>query len=198
MDNGHIKTRPPHAPDSLTPTVGMETDAIERRFQTPGGPRLLDSLDNPQELIAAVTQRGSDLSVAEVLLSELLAEIRGQQLEQYRESRSLQLSGAGAGTFTFLARLGYRLDVGHIAVSVGGASSAATVAVYVSSADDATEEQLADFASGLFGSSPSRTTAHYAQVIPVGPDERLVVKIAGAVASQQASVRVSGMRHVAT
>jgi hypothetical protein len=183
-------------PDDLQPLTRHDEELlIAGKFSATRDPGMLSVLDNPDFLIAEAERRGHSLSVAEVLLSQMLAEQRGPKLEVYRESRTLQLSAGGAGTLTFVTRLGYKTEIYHVAVSVTGASGAATAAVYVSSGDDASEEQLADFASALLGSSPARNVAHYALPIELLPDERLLVKIAGAVASSTASVRIAGRRH---
>ena len=78
MDNNRvpeIKLGEPH-PDSLTPVKGTAETAIEERFHIAGGPALLDTLDDPSQLLAGAMGRGHDLSVAEVILSEILSTLR--------------------------------------------------------------------------------------------------------------------------
>ncbi len=115
-----------------------------------------------------------------------------RQWDFYRALTSVTTDGAGAVTASLEAlQQGWEAEVELIAISVGGASSAAVVQVYRGGVQ---ESQLLDFSTALLGSSPSRQTAFYCPPLRLGNSEGLVVRITGAVASQQVYVRAEGRK----
>lgn len=98
----------------------------------------------------------------------------------------------GAGSHLRPCAVGWEAYVTSVAVSVGGASSAATVVNYNGEAADA---NLFDYANAILGSSPSRIIGFYdPETVYAEPDTALTIVVAGAVASQQVTVRVCGKR----
>lgn len=111
-----------------------------------------------------------------------------------------QASGAGAltvgGGQTNLrpCPAGWEAYVTSIAVTVTGASSAATVAVYNG---DTSDQNLVDYANSLLGSSPSRTVAFYdRETFYVEQGDALTLVLASTAASAVVTVRVSGKRRM--
>lgn len=90
---------------------------------------------------------------------------------------------------------GWEWLVQRLSISIGGASSGATSAVYVTTdPNDVSEPNLVDFASSFLGSSPSRQIADFQQPIWVTSNQFVVVSIASAVASQPVYIRLQGLR----
>ena len=108
-----------------------------------------------------------------------------------------QTDGAGAATIggsgsnLLPAANGWEARIHRVVVTVGGASAAATVANYVGSADP---QNLFDFASAMFGNTPSRVVGGYIDGIYSEQGRHTTIVIAGAVAAQQVTVRVTGRR----
>lgn len=91
-------------PDALTPwTRGYEREGIGRKFDVPAGGGLLDTLDDPAQLIAAANARGHDLSVAEVLLSEMLAHMRADVHRRRQSLRTVGVNQSASG-YTKIAK----------------------------------------------------------------------------------------------
>lgn len=85
-------------PDALTPWPrAYEREAISRKFDVPATVGLLDTLDDPSALIPAVMERGGDLSVAEVILSEILATMRQRTHHQGDSIRSVVIDQGATG-----------------------------------------------------------------------------------------------------
>lgn len=102
----------------------------------------------------------------------------------------------GSGNLTVtcgqpVASNGWEGYVGRVAVTVQGASSAATVANYHGSAADG---NLFDFAGAMIGSSPSRIVADYNTPVYFRDGQHVTVVVTGAVASSGVIVRVEGRR----
>jgi hypothetical protein len=90
--------------DSLTPwTRGYERKAIGQKFNLPTAPSLLDTLDDPSQLIPAALERGADLSVAEVILSEILSTMRQRTHHQGSSAISIPVEQAAAGYTRLIA-----------------------------------------------------------------------------------------------
>lgn len=95
-------------------------------------------------------------------------------------------------------RPGWEWQINRVAVSVTGASAAATVALYVgpefgeTAAPD--ESYLVDFASAMLGNSPSRQISTPNQPYYLNEQDQLAVVIASAAGAGQAFARVEGVR----
>lgn len=102
--------------------------------------------------------------------------------------------GSGNVTVTVaqpVAPNGWEAYIGRVAVTVQGASSAATVGNYHGSVADA---NLFDFSGGMIGNSPSRLVADYHTPVYFGSNTHIVIQVTGAAASQGVIVRVEGRR----
>lgn len=123
---------------------------------------------------------------------------------QYREwERFVLLDGAttdaqggatvgGTGSNLRPCAVGWEAYLTSVAVSVGGASSAATVTNYNGPVDP---QNLFDYANSILGSTPSMIVAFYdVETVYVEPGDALNIVVAGAVATQQVTVRVAGKR----
>lgn len=144
-----------------------------------------------QEFVSQMAEliRHGASGVAAEELADLL------QGRPWTENDGVQLSAGGAGQIQFKIPAGYRVELTRIAVSVSGASAAATVAVYeASSAAQQDESELIDFAAQLFGNNPSRNISPNTEPVDLGPNKFLTIVIAGAAASAQASARVKGRK----
>jgi hypothetical protein len=85
-------------PDALTPYPrAYEREALSRKFDVPASESLLDTLDDPSRLIAAMLERGQELSVAEVLLSEILAQMRRRVHHGYGSNIVVPIVQSAAG-----------------------------------------------------------------------------------------------------
>jgi hypothetical protein len=106
---------------------------------------------------------------------------------------------SGAVVFQFgPVATGWEWKVNRLAISIPGASAAATAAVYVAPGMGETapdESYLVDFASALLGSTPSRNIS-----VPIAPyylteNDVLLVNVAGGAAgTAAASARIDGIR----
>lgn len=102
------------------------------------------------------------------------------------------LTVGGSGSNLRPAATGWEAYLTSIAVTVQGASAAATVTNYNG---DVSDQNLFDYANSMLGNSPSRIVAFYdPEVIYVEPGDAINIVIAGAVASQNVTVRVCGKR----
>jgi hypothetical protein len=102
------------------------------------------------------------------------------------------LTVGGGGTNLIPAPNGWEAFITSIAVTVTGASAAATVTNYNGEVSDA---NLLDFASAMLGNSPSRIIAFYDfEVVYCEQADPLSIVVAGAVASANVTVRVCGKR----
>jgi hypothetical protein len=91
---------------------------------------------------------------------------------------------------------GWEGKVTRISVSVGGASSGATVAIF--NGDETSDLNLIDWASGLFGASPARTVSDYNSPPYFRDNEQLSVVITGSAdVADNVAVRVEGYRRQA-
>lgn len=118
---------------------------------------------------------------------------------QYRETISAISSSGAAIMTTVPVRPGWEAKVTRLTLSVGGASAAATAAIYVGPEFGETaapsESYLTDFVSALLGNTPSRVTS-----TPVNPywltehDTLAVVLAAVAAGSNQCFGRIEGWR----
>ena len=126
-------------------------------------------------------------------MAQALAAIEGKTSRPWEPFRYLQgdiTDGSGDATLTFApCPVGWEWQIGRIAVSVDGASHAATLGAFVNSPDDST---LVDWAAGLFGDSPSRNISDNPAPIYLADGEQFVLQVTGAVAAQQARVRIQG------
>lgn len=87
---------------------------------------------------------------------------------------------------------GFEAYLTSVAVTVGGASAAATVTNYNGEVDPT---NLFDYANAMLGNSPSRIIAFYdEETIYVEQNDAISIVIAGAAASVQVWVRVCGKR----
>lgn len=85
-------------PDALTPWApAYENEALSRKFDLPASYGLLDTLDDPSALIQQAAARGHQLSVAEVLLSEMLADMRKRTHHAGDSMRSVVIDQGAAG-----------------------------------------------------------------------------------------------------
>lgn len=90
------------------------------------------------------------------------------------------------------APTGWEAYVLAVAVTVGGASSAATVTNYNG---DVGDQNLFDYANQMFGGTPSRIVAFYDEdQVYVESGDAISIVIAGAVTNQNVTVRVTGKR----
>lgn len=102
------------------------------------------------------------------------------------------LTVGGAQSNLRPAPTGWEAYITAIAVTVGGASAAATVTNYNGEQD---ERNLFDYANAMLGSTPARLVAFYdPETVYCEPNDTLSIVIAGAVASQLVTVRVAGKR----
>ena len=102
------------------------------------------------------------------------------------------LTIGGANTNLRPASNGWEAYVTSIAVTVSGASSGATVAVYNG---DLADQNLVDYANAMFGSSPSRLVAFYdRETFYVEQGDCLTIVLASTAASATVTVRVAGKR----
>ena len=97
----------------------------------------------------------------------------------------------GAGSNLVPAINGWEGYVHRVSVTVAGASSAATVANYNGAADP---QNLFDFASAMFGNTPSRVIGGYIHGEYFRDGRPASIVIAGAVATSQVTVRIEGVR----
>ena len=110
--------------------------------------------------------------------------------EPFRYLQGGVTDGSGDATVSFApCPVGWEWQLGRIAVSVDGASSAATLGAFINSADDST---LVDWAAGLFGSNPSRNISDNPAPIYLADGEQFVIQVVGAVAAQNVLVRIQG------
>jgi len=131
---------------------------------------------------------------------------RGDQehSRQYREWARFKLidggnaSAAGAitvggsGSQLYPCANGWEAYLTSIAITVQGASSAATVAIYNGDLGDG---NLLDYASNLFGNSPSRLVAFYdPETVWVSQEDALSFVFASTAASAPVQVVVNGKR----
>lgn len=87
---------------------------------------------------------------------------------------------------------GWEAYLTSVAVTVSGASAAATVANYNGEVND---QNLFDYANSMLGNSPSRIVALYdPEVVYIEAGDAISIVIAGAVASANVTVRVCGKR----
>ncbi len=87
---------------------------------------------------------------------------------------------------------GWEAYITSVAVTVTGASSAASVANYNGEVD---ATNLFDYANAMIGSSPSRIVAFYdPETVYVEQGDAISIVIAGGVSGAQATVRVTGKR----
>ncbi len=87
---------------------------------------------------------------------------------------------------------GWEAYITSIAVTVAGASAAASVANYNGEVD---ATNLFDYANAMLGNSPSRIVAFYEpETVYVEQGDAISIVIAGGVASAQVTVRVCGKR----
>jgi hypothetical protein len=121
-----------------------------------------------------------------------------REWERFALVDGVVLSAAGAGTIgTASSNLrpcatGWEAYITSVAVTVGGASSAATVTNYNGEVDPT---NLFDYANSILGASPSRIIAFYdAETVYVEQGDAISIVIAGGAASVQAFVRVCGKR----
>lgn len=104
------------------------------------------------------------------------------------------LTVGGGGANLRPCPTGWEAYITSVAVTVGGASSAATVANFNGESDP---QNLFDYANTMLGSSPSRIVAFYdPETVYVEQGDPLTIVIAGAVASQAVTVRVTGKRRM--
>jgi hypothetical protein len=115
--------------------------------------------------------------------------------------RDFDIDNMAAGAVIFQyppVRTGWEWKVDRISVSIPGASSAATTAVYIGPqvADAAPDESyLVDYANVLLGSTPSRNVADYPQPLWLTEGDALTIVVAGAAAGSAAAFsRIEGRR----
>jgi len=87
-------------PDDVQPGSGGDDElAVAGKFTVRGesGPGLLGLLDDPQQLIEAAIARGHQLSVAEVLLAQMLADQRADVHRQRQALRTVGFTQSAAG-----------------------------------------------------------------------------------------------------
>lgn len=97
----------------------------------------------------------------------------------------------GQGSNLIPAATGWEAYVHRVAVTVQGASSAATVANYHGEVGD---QNLFDWSAGMFGNTPSRVVADYSSPVFFTQGSPLTVVVTGAVATQGVVIRVEGRR----
>lgn len=125
-----------------------------------------------------------------------------REWEHFASSPGTATDANGAAVFAVTAaRVGFEVLVERISISVGGASSGATVAVFVLAAGAGPltggtidDSALVDWAPQLYGSSPSRSISANLPEIFLASGEQMVLQIAGAVALQQVRARIQGKR----
>jgi hypothetical protein len=101
------------------------------------------------------------------------------------------LTVGGGGSNLIPAPNGWEAYITSVAVTVSGASAAATVVNYNS------DLNLFDYANALLGNSPSRIVAFYDQeTVYCEQGDPLNIVIAGAVANAAVFVRVAGKRRM--
>lgn len=117
---------------------------------------------------------------------------------QYREWEPFMEADAAAAvsnTATVALRTanqGWEARVHRISVTAAGASAAATVAVYRGGVSDL---NLVDFASAMFGNTPSRICGDYSSPIEFPAGGNITIVVAGnAGATDVCTVRVEGYR----
>lgn len=115
---------------------------------------------------------------------------------QMREWEPLRHMDAGpcdaTGAVTLTVRpgnTGWEAKIGRLAVTVSGASSGASVAVYTIGAQDT---NLVDYSPVMYGNSPSRIVADFNHPVYLSNGEQLAIVVAGAVTLANATIRVEG------
>ena len=89
---------------------------------------------------------------------------------------------------------GWEAYVTSVAVTVTGASAAATVTNYNGEVSDS---NLFDYANAMLGNTPSRIVGFYDEgTVYVEQGDALTIVVAGAVATQNVTVRVCGKRRM--
>lgn len=102
------------------------------------------------------------------------------------------LTVGGGGTNLIPAPNGWEAYITSIAVTVSGASAAATVTNYNGEVADT---NLFDYANAMLGNSPSRIVAFYdREVVYCEQGDPINIVVAGAVATANVTVRVCGKR----
>lgn len=126
----------------------------------------------------------------------LLAHHQLESWEPFRLIGGDVTDATGAVTLTLLpCPVGWECRLERYTISVGGASSAATVAAFVNSNDDL---DLVDWASGLFGANPSRNVSDNPAPVYLADGEQFLLAVKGAVAAQPVRTRLQGMRRPLT
>ena len=121
-----------------------------------------------------------------------------QGWQPFRQGATGNLA-ANAVTMQFPpVRPGWEVKVNRLTLSIGGASAAATAAIYVGPESTLTtpdESYLVDFASALFGNTPSRQTSTPVNPYYLTEGDALTVVVAGAAAGTAACfARIEGVR----
>lgn len=106
---------------------------------------------------------------------------------------------SNAGTFNFKqVRPGFEVLVQRLAISISGASSGATAAIYVATGTASgtlSELDLVDYASSFLGSSPSRQIADFHQPVWMTAGQHIVIVVASTGdATSQVYARMQGVR----
>ena len=102
------------------------------------------------------------------------------------------LTVGGGDSRLRITNAGWEAYLTSVAVTVSGASSAATVTNYVGGVAD---PNLLDYANQMLGNSPSRIVGFYdKETVYFYSNQALTVVIAGAVASANVTVRAAGKR----
>jgi hypothetical protein len=104
------------------------------------------------------------------------------------------LTVGGGGSNLRPAATGWEAYITSIAVTVSGASAAATVANYNGEVADL---NLFDYANALLGNTPSRIVAFYdRETVYVEQGDAITIVVAGAVSTANVTIRVAGKRRM--
>jgi hypothetical protein len=102
--NGKPSGENTHYPDDLQPGRSDAEDmAMMGKYAVRAGPGLLDTLDDPSQLLAGALDRGVDLSVAEVILAEILSTLRERTHHERGASIVVPVNPTASGYFKVMA-----------------------------------------------------------------------------------------------
>jgi hypothetical protein len=156
-----------------------------------------DLTERYDELYKELTELNSNLSLlrSDTLHSRQLREWeRFAMIDGGLTSGTGGLTVGGGNTNLRPCPNGWEAYITSVAVTISGASHAATMASYNGESDD---QNLFDYASAFVGDTPSRLVAFYhLETIYVEQGDPVTFVIAGAVASQRVVVRVCGKRRM--
>jgi hypothetical protein len=150
--NGGGGSENTHYPDDLQPHHFQDSDAaMAGKFALRAGPTLLDTLDDPSSLIQGALDRGVDLSVAEVILAEILSTLRERTHHKDGANIVVPINPAASGYFKVAAALSGNqyIRVVTFFLAIHGAGTLTFVHGTNGSAADAPLSGVIDLAFGV-------------------------------------------------